>query len=489
MLKQDMSAFVPNTNGTIVATYPARVYCGQYSQDSSFFYTCTQDFRVHMYDTTVRGTSQRAGARRRAEARAQQLVLQLHGHHALHVAAADQEHPGPTGANWTITDAHLSPDNQWDDLLEHHARSSTSCPPSRRSRRAAARPATTRSCSISPIRMMDTGVRWRSAIWSIRFSGDSREIVAGAHFGDIYVYDIEARRRVLRVEGHSDDVNAVAFADAASSNVLISGSDDSFVKVWDRRSLSGGKTGGRIDGSAKFERMTHLDYGTAQLGLPQHVVSTAALPGASAGLFCAGSVAGAPVVRGEKDPANQVHAYKAPGTADDDDESEDDDLGRLPASGDCIGSVSSTSTVVQAQASATPWGLRQPTPRRVEGRAGSQVEVTEARAAAQHAPYETTGPNATMTLDDIREQNHPRGPGTGKDTAWAKISGLDGDEKRPTFVAGFQCGKERARRCGSGSGPAGEFDDKAGRQTDELHEVVEAELGGGQRCPGWCGCA
>lgn len=26
-----------------------------------------------------------------------------------------------------------------------------------------------------------------SQIWSIRFSGDSREIVAGAHFGDIYV--------------------------------------------------------------------------------------------------------------------------------------------------------------------------------------------------------------------------------------------------------------------------------------------------------------
>lgn len=69
-------------------------------------------------------------------------------------------------------------------------------------------------------------------IWSIRFSGDSREIVAGAHFGEIYVFDIEARKRVLKVEGHADDVNGVAFADSASSNVLISGSDDSFVKVW-----------------------------------------------------------------------------------------------------------------------------------------------------------------------------------------------------------------------------------------------------------------
>lgn len=102
---------------------------------------------------------------------------------------------------------------------------------------------------------------------------------------------------MLRVEGHSDDVNGVAFADAASSNVLISGSDDSFVKVWDRRSLSGGKPAGVLTGhtqgvtyvspkgdgrycisngkdqscklwdlrmmhsSAKFDSMSHRDYG------------------------------------------------------------------------------------------------------------------------------------------------------------------------------------------------------------------------------------
>lgn len=43
-------------------------------------------------------------------------------------------------------------------------------------------------------------------------------------------------------------MNGVAFADSASSNVLISGSDDTFVKVWDRRSLSGGKPAGVLPG-------------------------------------------------------------------------------------------------------------------------------------------------------------------------------------------------------------------------------------------------
>lgn len=51
-----MKSFVPNSNGTEVARYPARCYIGQYSQDSSLFYTCTQDFRVQMYDTTSIGS-------------------------------------------------------------------------------------------------------------------------------------------------------------------------------------------------------------------------------------------------------------------------------------------------------------------------------------------------------------------------------------------------------------------------------------------------
>lgn len=33
---------VPNSPGTEVAKYGANIYCGQYSQDGSFFYTCAQ---------------------------------------------------------------------------------------------------------------------------------------------------------------------------------------------------------------------------------------------------------------------------------------------------------------------------------------------------------------------------------------------------------------------------------------------------------------
>jgi hypothetical protein len=39
----------------------------------------------------------------------------------------------------------------------------------------------------------------------MRFSADQKEIVAGASSGQIMVYDIEARQRILNVYGHDDD--------------------------------------------------------------------------------------------------------------------------------------------------------------------------------------------------------------------------------------------------------------------------------------------
>src|ERR1700737_2832106 len=64
----------------------------------------------------------------------------------------------------------------------------------------------------------------------------------------ITVYDVEMRKISLRLLGHQDDINAVCFADPLSTNVLFSGSDDSFVKVWDRRSMAGGGEAGCLAG-------------------------------------------------------------------------------------------------------------------------------------------------------------------------------------------------------------------------------------------------
>lgn len=44
------------------------------------------------------------------------------------------------------------------------------------------------------------------------------------------IYDLEAAKLVVRVRGHSDDVNAIRYADE-SSHILFSGSDDRLIKV------------------------------------------------------------------------------------------------------------------------------------------------------------------------------------------------------------------------------------------------------------------
>lgn len=55
---------------------------------------------------------------------------------------------------------------------------------------------------------------WRGrrefGIWSVAFSGDGKELIAGTNDSSVYVYDLQANAVLCRVEGHDDDVNAVS---------------------------------------------------------------------------------------------------------------------------------------------------------------------------------------------------------------------------------------------------------------------------------------
>lgn len=94
-------------------------------------------------------------------------------------------------------------------------------------------------------------------IWSLRFSGDGREIVAGTGDRSVYVYDIERGQSILRIPGHDDDVNAVCYGDPNSPHILYSGSDDTTLKVWDRRSMGDGREAGVFLGHT--EGLTYVD--------------------------------------------------------------------------------------------------------------------------------------------------------------------------------------------------------------------------------------
>jgi WD repeat-containing protein 23 len=223
--KQDITNdIIPNTDGTAVASLTDNIYCGQYSADSSFYYTCSRDFRLHIYDMTappskptqvLRPTERSSRRSEYDEPTTLNTIKVIQG----------------VSGGWTITDAHLSPDKEriiysTIDPTVHMATTLDS------------------STTQIPIPFADPVPPRRRrlstfsefGIWSCKFSADGHEVVAGGD-GKIFVYDLLANRRTVKIDAHQADVNSCCWADTASGNVLISASDDTFLKVWDRRSL------------------------------------------------------------------------------------------------------------------------------------------------------------------------------------------------------------------------------------------------------------
>ncbi|KAG9622104.1 WD40 repeat-like protein, partial [Aureobasidium melanogenum] len=215
---------IPSTQADSIINYNHRCYSGQFSDDGNFFFSCAQDFKVRMYDTSN--------------------PYRWKYYKTAHYY----------GGQWTITDATLSPDNRF--LAYSSIRSAVCLSPTD--------PDNTMDPTILDFADMGqatsrrTGRGWgHFGIWSLRYSGDGREIVAGTSDSSVYVYDIETRQSILRIHGHRDDVNAVCYGDKTSPHILYSGSDDTTLKVWDRRSMGDGREAGAFVGHT--EGITYID--------------------------------------------------------------------------------------------------------------------------------------------------------------------------------------------------------------------------------------
>ncbi|KAL7894917.1 WD40 repeat-like protein [Trichoderma sp. TUCIM 5745] len=217
-------SFIPGSRAEKIIHYDHPIYSGQFSDDGNFFFSCCQDFNVRMYDTSNPYNWK------------------------LYKTANF-----PFG-QWTLTDASLSPDNRW--LAYTSIQSIVSIAP------------TDPKDKGEPYTLeLDDGDGhtrlsfWRSrgsfGIWSVRFSGDGRELVAGTSAHSLVVYDIESRRVLHHIAGHQDDVNAVCFADKGSPHIIYSGSDDTTIKVWDRRSMGDNREAGAFVGHV--EGLTYID--------------------------------------------------------------------------------------------------------------------------------------------------------------------------------------------------------------------------------------
>jgi DDB1- and CUL4-associated factor 11 len=227
LIAQDL---VPTTSlADKIIHYDSRAYSGQFSDDGNFFFSCTQNFKVRMYDTS-------------------------NPYDWKYYKTVDY----PFG-QWTITDATLSPDNRY--LAYSSIRHTVCLAPTDPLDQS--QPTLLDFTNFAPgSSRNDRGTygymgRGHFGIWSLRFSGDGREIVAGTSDHSVVVYDLERRQSTVRLTNHTDDVNAVCFGDKSSPHILYSGSDDQTLRVWDRRSMADGREAGVFVGHT--EGLTYVD--------------------------------------------------------------------------------------------------------------------------------------------------------------------------------------------------------------------------------------
>lgn len=183
------SHFLPN-HLAFTDLYSQKAFCGIYSRDGRLFMSACQDQRIRLYDCTY-------GAFRKFRS----------------VKARD--------VGWSVLDVAFTPDgahflySSWSDYIH--------------------------ICNIYGENGTHTALDLRPderrfAVFSLAVSSDGKEVLGGANYGCVYVFDMEQNKRTLKIEAHEDDVNAVAFADT-SSHILFSGGDDAICKVWDRRTM------------------------------------------------------------------------------------------------------------------------------------------------------------------------------------------------------------------------------------------------------------
>ncbi|XP_041017000.1 LEC14B protein-like isoform X3 [Juglans microcarpa x Juglans regia] len=193
-----LSRYLPVNGPWLVDQMNSRAYVSQFSADGSLFIAGFQGSHIRIYNVDQGW-------------KVQKNIL-------------------AKSLQWTVTDTSLSPDQR------HLVYASMS--PIVHIVNAGS-PETESLANITEIHegldfSSDDDGEYSFGIFSVKFSTDGREVVAGSSDDSIYVYDLEANKLSLRILAHTSDVNTVCFADE-SGHLIYSGSDDTFCKVWDRR--------------------------------------------------------------------------------------------------------------------------------------------------------------------------------------------------------------------------------------------------------------
>jgi DDB1- and CUL4-associated factor 11 len=131
------------------------------------------------------------------------------------------------GIRWTITDIDISPDQNY--LIYSSLSSVLNLV------RINEDPNNTFAFTSQQQSVMLDESNMEYGVFSCKFSGNGKEVLVGTRIQSLDIHDLEKKKIVFSAnKAHNDDINNACF-DSVASQVIYSGSDDSSIKIWDRR--------------------------------------------------------------------------------------------------------------------------------------------------------------------------------------------------------------------------------------------------------------
>lgn len=181
-----MSRYLPNCHVTEnEKKFHDTVYAGGFSKDGTIYWSCCKDLEMRLYDTT-------------------------NVYKPQELASAELSDFG----QWTLTDGTISSDNE--NVVFTTMSSNATL------------------YNIKQDSTINLAFNGNRAIFSVEFSPDDTNVIAGLGDGYVKRFDLNTMRVGSIIGRCEEDVNCVTYLDN-NPNLILSGSDDTKIVLWDQR--------------------------------------------------------------------------------------------------------------------------------------------------------------------------------------------------------------------------------------------------------------
>ena len=76
----------------------------------------------------------------------------------------------------------------------------------------------------------------QSPVSELCFSSNAEQIYAGTDGGTVHIWDLATKKELAKLQGHATKCTSLGCDNTGIGNLLVTGSEDTKIKVWDLRS-------------------------------------------------------------------------------------------------------------------------------------------------------------------------------------------------------------------------------------------------------------